>query len=106
MNTNRIAACAAGIAMLCLAGTTWAKLPPPTPEQQAQIKEAATKKAAADTKQKQELAAVQDKIAAQYKASNNPATAPATSTAPAAAPASAPATPAAAAAPTDGSTAK
>ncbi|HET8610165.1 MAG TPA: hypothetical protein VFM11_10530 [Burkholderiales bacterium] len=102
MNMNRIAACAAGIATLCLAGTVWAKLPSPTPQQQTQAKEAAAKKAAADAKQKQELAAVEDKIVAQYKARNNPGKAPAASAAPTA---STPAAPAAAA-PADGNTAK
>ncbi|MGH8599082.1 MAG: hypothetical protein ACRET1_00340 [Burkholderiales bacterium] len=104
MNTNRIAACAAGIAMLCLAGMTWAKLPPPTLQQQAQKTQAATKKAAAGAKQKQELAAVEDRIAAQYKARNNPGKAPAASAAPSAA--STPATPGAAATPAGGNTAK
>ncbi len=99
-NIDRIAMRAAAIiGMLCLAGTAWAKLPPPTPEQQTQAKDAAAKKAAADAKQKQELAAVEDKIAAQYKAKNNPGKAPATSAAPVAS------TPAAAT-PAGGNTAK
>jgi hypothetical protein len=84
-NIDRIAMCAAAIiGVLCLAGTAWAKLPPPTPGQQTQAKEAAAKKAAADAKQKQELTAVEDKIVARYKAKNTPAKAPSASAAAAA----------------------
>lgn len=103
MNTNRIAAWTAGIAMLCLAGATWAKLPSPTPEEQAQAKEAATKKAAADAKEKQELAAVEDRIATQYKAQKDGMKKSGAPAAPAAAPAAAPP---GAAAPAAGNTAK
>lgn len=82
MNTNRITACAAGIVMLCMAGVASAKLPPPTAQEQAQAKEAAAKKAAAAAKQKQELAAVEDRIVAQYKEKHlakDPVSAPARS---------------------------
>lgn|SRR5574340_705857 len=57
-----------GIALLAalVAGSAWAKLPPPTPEQQAKAAEAKEKAAEAAKKEAAALSKVQDEVVARY----------------------------------------
>ncbi|HEX5477187.1 MAG TPA: hypothetical protein VFX09_04965 [Burkholderiales bacterium] len=59
------------LAALCagaLCGSALAKLPPPSPEEQAKLEKAAREKAATTKKQMEELARKQEQVAMQYRA--------------------------------------
>ena len=88
---KRAALTTAILALLCIGGTTSAKLPPPSDEAKAKAAETAAKAKWTDSVAAYQLCKAQDRVAAAYfagaKKTGKPAPAPASASAPASAPA-------------------